>query len=211
MDSELNKIQTRKRQYPFLPIILFTVTYILVQFYHYSYTLFGLSVAFILSAAGIWYVIKAIKVGLQVQTITGIIDVDEMTDKEFQLFLLQLFQQQGYTINHPKSNSTDANRLFLKTNGIETVVYVIREGLAINEQTIHKALQVKKNHGQEKAIIITNSTFTKEAQLAANANKINLIDRESLDAMIDAYVRPNREYKFFQQVRTLFVKHEANS
>lgn len=199
-----------KKRYPFLPTILFTMTYLLVQLYNYNYTLFGISLTVVLTSAGIWYVIKASKISSRYLS-TTLMNVDEMTDQEFHELLVPLFQRQGYSVSRTKTNGKNKADLILRKRGLKAIVHAKRQNALIDKQTVLDALITKPTYQATRVIIITNSTFTKAAKQLARANKMNLIDRDSLDAMLDAYLRQKRSHRFIQRVRTLFVSQETGN
>ncbi len=210
MSTTPHTAANRKKRYPYLPSILFTMTYLLVLLYHHDYILFGFTLTLVLSSIGIYYTIKASTFRSRYRS-TTLVNIDDMTEIEFQELLIPLFRRQGYSVNQTKANEKNKADLILRKRGVKAVVYAKRQNAMINKQTIQKALTTKPHYQATQVIVITNSTFTNAAKQLAHANKINLIDRDSLDAMLDAYFQQKRSDRFIHRVRTFFVSQESSS
>ncbi len=199
------KRTNRNNRYPFLPLILFIITYAVVQLYYVNYTLFAIALAFILSLCGIWYAVQAYTLNLSMAH--ALKQIDEMSNDDFLSFLILLFRRQGYAV---KKNNDPFVHLILKKRSKKTLVHVHQERERITKKRIERLL-VKKLQDQATSImLITNRTFTKEEIQLAHANKINLIDRESLDAMLDVHFRERRYPLFIERARTFLTSHERN-
>ncbi|WP_332698054.1 restriction endonuclease [Halalkalibacter lacteus] len=200
----------RKKRYRFLPTILFVITYFLVQLYNYNLTLFGFVLAFILSAIGVTYLIKTSKF-VSKHLSTSLLNIDEISDPEFNQLLVPIFQRQGYSVNKTKQNRKSTANLILRKKGLKAIVHTKRQSNNVGSSFIQEAIACKEMYQAKRSIIVTNRHFTKAAKQVARANKVTLIDRDSLDAMLDAFLRQKRSHRFIQRVRTLFMNEEIKS
>lgn len=193
-----------------VPIYLFLTTYILVQLYNYDFTIFGFTFAAMLTMIGVWYLFKEYKLTSRYLS-AEFLNIDEIPDKDFQQLLVPIFQRQGYSVNKMKENYRSKADLVLRKKGVKAIVYAKRQTSNIGSNFIKDALASKSTYQASKVIVVTNRHFTKAAKQVARANKIVLIDRDSLDAMLDAYLEHKKTHRFIQRVRTLFMNEEIKS
>ncbi|MCL7747904.1 restriction endonuclease [Halalkalibacter alkaliphilus] len=198
----------RKKHNSLLPIYLFLTTYILVHLYNYSFTIFGFVLAAILSTLGITNLLKTSK-WISRHLSSELLNIDEIPDREFQQLLVPLFQKQGYSVSRTKVNRKAQPDLILRKKGLKAIVVAKRQTNQVSANFVHDVLALKPNYQARRVIIVTNSQFTKSAKRIARANKITLIDRDSLDAMLDAYLEQKKSHRFIQRVRTLLIKDEV--
>ncbi|WP_052144739.1 restriction endonuclease [Halalkalibacter okhensis] len=191
-----------------LPIYLFLATYILVQLYNYSFTVFGFVLAAILSALGITHLLKTSK-WISRHLSSELLNIDELPDKEFQQLLVPLFQKQGYSVSKTRVNRKAQPDLILRKKGLKAIVVAKRQANQVPAAFVQDVLTLKPNFQAKQVIIVTNSHFTNSAKRVARANKITLIDRDSLDAMCDMYLEQKRTHRFIQRVRSLLIKEET--
>ena len=112
--------------------------------------------------------------------------VDEMTGVEFEKFLMYHFKSKGYAVDTtPKSGDFGAD-LILRKNGIRTVVQAKRHSKNVGVKAIQEAIAAKGFYHADKAIVATNSKFTKNARQLALTSDIRLIDREKLIEFMSA-------------------------
>ncbi|GAE28332.1 hypothetical protein JCM9140_4549 [Halalkalibacter wakoensis JCM 9140] len=199
-----------KKRKPLYPVFLFLLTYFLIQLYHYSFSLFGFALAVTLSSIGIFQLLKTSK-WVSKHLSTTLLNIDELPEQEFQQLLVPLFQKQGYSVNRTKGNRKAQPDLIVRKKGVKALVLAKRQTTDIQANFIHDCLSLKPSFQANRLIIVTNSHFTKSAKQVAHANKVTLIDRDSLDAMLDAYLLEKRTHRFIQRVRTLLVRNEVKS
>ncbi|ARK31813.1 restriction endonuclease [Halalkalibacter krulwichiae] len=194
----------------FVPISFFLTTYIMVQLYNYDFTLFGLSLAALLTFIGIWYLFKEYKIFSPHRSAT-FMNIDEISDQEFQQLLVPIFQNQGYSVNKMKETYKSKADLILRRKGEKAIVFLKRQANNVGSTVIKDAISCKPTYQASKVIVVSNRQFTKSAKLEARANKVILIDRDSLDALLDAYLQHKRSHRFIQRVRTLFFREDIKS
>jgi len=109
--------------------------------------------------------------------------IDDMNGREFEEYLAMHFEQQGYrTKLTPKSNDYGAD-LILNKNGEKTVVQAKRYGNSVGNSAIQEVLGAKGYYNASKGMVISNSYFTANAKALAEANNVELWDREKLIKM----------------------------
>ncbi|WP_227936507.1 restriction endonuclease [Alkalihalobacillus deserti] len=201
---------TSKPKGKLIPIFLFLTTYILVQLYNYDFTIFGFTLAALLTFTGMWYLFKEYKLTSR-HLSANFLNIDDLPDREFQQLLVPIFQRQGYSVNKMKENYKSKADLVLRKKGLKAIVFVKRQTSNVGSNLIKDALASKSLYQASKVIVVTNRHFTKAAKQVGRANKVILIDRDSLDAYLDAYLKNKRSHRFIQRVRTLFFNEEIKN
>ncbi|MCM3714171.1 restriction endonuclease [Halalkalibacter oceani] len=199
---------SRKKKAALLPVVLFIMTFLLVQLFHLDYTIFGLTLSALLTFLGLRHIAKN---GARIKLLDpsgSLLDIDEMTEQEFQQFLVPLFQSQGYSVTRPKKNEKRTADLILRKRGVKAVVHAKRQNGPLDKQAVLEVMSLKQKYKATRLVIVTNRSFSLAAIKLARANKINLIDRTSLEAMYDAYIGQKQNHRFIQRVRTLFFREE---
>lgn len=111
---------------------------------------------------------------------SGMVDVDRMSGTEFEHFLGLVFRQYGYQIEHTGKSGDYGADLIIKKDQSRTVIQAKRYTKNVGVKAIQEAVAAKKVYHCQGAIVITNSHYTKQAQVLAKANEVVLWDRERL-------------------------------
>ncbi len=116
---------------------------------------------------------------------SGIEVIDRMTGEEFEELLLAHFQAQGYTGTlTPETTGDYGADLILERNGQRTVIQAKRYKNVVGIAAVQQVIGAIKYYQAESGMVITNSTYTPNAERLAQANGIELIDREQLIAIM---------------------------
>ncbi len=111
---------------------------------------------------------------------SGIENIDRMDGKTFEQCLATLFAQQGYhVIQTPYRGDWGADLVLLK-DGVHTVVQAKRYQKSVGVRAVQEAVAAKAKYHCREAMVVTNSTFTRQAIELAQANWVILWDREKL-------------------------------
>lgn len=112
--------------------------------------------------------------------------VDAMTGEEFEEYVAELLRFQGYkTRMTPRSGDYGVDIVALK-DGIKTAIQIKRYSKKLDQSPIREAVagMTVRQYGCTKAMVVTNSTFTKAATFLAAESRCELIDREKLGEWI---------------------------
>lgn len=112
--------------------------------------------------------------------------IDAMTGEAFEEYVAELLRSRGYkTRMTPRSGDYGVDIVALK-DGIKTAVQVKRYGKKLDQKPIREAVtgMAVKQYGCTKAMVVTNSTFTKAATFLAAESGCELVDREKLGEWI---------------------------
>jgi restriction system protein len=107
-------------------------------------------------------------------------NIDSMDGFEFERFLTKLYSHMGYKVEHTKLSGDQGADLIIEKFGERTVVQAKRYSGAVSNSAIQEAVAAKAHYNSCKAIVVTNSYFTKSAMELASSNQVELWDREVL-------------------------------
>lgn len=111
---------------------------------------------------------------------SGIKEIDGLSGEDFEAFLAQYFEGQGYVVKTtPKYGDFGAD-LVLSKDGVDTVVQAKRWNMVVGIVAVQQIVAAKQYYGARNAMVITNSDYTPAAVKLAAANEITLWAREQL-------------------------------
>lgn len=111
---------------------------------------------------------------------SGIDDIDNMDGKTFEKYLEALFKKLGYRVERTRYVGDYGADLVAWKNGIKTVIQAKRYKKKVGVKAIQEAVAAKGYYSCEKAMVVTNSFYTKQAAELARANGVELWDRNDL-------------------------------
>jgi hypothetical protein len=107
-------------------------------------------------------------------------DVDLMNGLEFEHFLAVVFTKMGYETEVTKASGDQGIDLIASKGGIKLGVQAKCYSGSVGNSAIQEAVAGINFYHLDKAIVITNSTFTDSAIKLANSNEVVLWDRNIL-------------------------------
>ncbi len=111
---------------------------------------------------------------------SGIDDIDKMDGKTFEKYLEALFKKLGYKVERTRYVGDYGADLVVWRNGIKTVIQAKRYKQKVGVKAIQEAVAAKGYYSCKKAMVVTNSFYTKQAIDLAKANDVQLWDRNEL-------------------------------
>lgn len=118
---------------------------------------------------------------------SGIAEIDQMTGLEFERYLQLLLTRRGYTDISLTSVYDLGTDLLAKKDGIRWAIQAKRYKGAVGLDSVRQVVASKEHYKCDKAMVITNSHFTKNARTIAESTGCVLIDREMLiQAILEA-------------------------
>lgn len=112
-------------------------------------------------------------------------DVNVMTGEEFELVLCKYFELQGYSVEHVGKTRDFGADLILKKRKEKTAVQVKRYTTKVGVHAIQEVVSAKEYYSCNKAIVITNSNFTKPAEQLAEKCDVQLLNGNDVKKMIE--------------------------
>jgi HJR/Mrr/RecB family endonuclease len=110
----------------------------------------------------------------------GIEDLDKMSGVEFEGFLKKFFERRGFLVKTTKISNDQGCDLILEKLGERTSVQAKRYIGTIGNDAIQQVVASVKFYKCDLALVITTSKYTKAAEKLAEANFVELWDREVL-------------------------------
>lgn len=114
---------------------------------------------------------------------SGIGKIDSMRGEEFELYLAAYFELKGYDVaTTPASNDYGAD--LICTKGDEKIVVQAKryEG-KVGTAAVQEVVAARDYYEADRCIVVTNSYFTRNAQDLAEANDVQLWDRDIVAEM----------------------------
>lgn len=111
---------------------------------------------------------------------SGIMQVDEMTGKEFEKFLDVHFINLGYSVTLTQDSQDYGADLILYKDGLKTVVQAKRSKNPVGIKAVQEVAGAVRHYKGNKCLVITNNRFTENACKLAKSNEVELWDRKRL-------------------------------
>ena len=111
---------------------------------------------------------------------SGILEVDEMTGKEFEIFLDVHFRNCGYSVTLTQDSQDYGADLILYKDGATTVVQAKRSKNPVGIKAVQEVSGAVRHYKGNQGRVITNNRFTENACKLAKSNEVELWDRKKL-------------------------------
>lgn len=122
--------------------------------------------------------------GKKMLATTSLTDIDIMDGYMFEDYLKILFFYMGYKSERTqKSRDYGADLVLTDNNNAKIVVQAKRYSKPVGSKAVQEILAAKLHYKANEAWVVTNNTFTPQAELLAKENQIRLIDRNELKEM----------------------------
>jgi restriction system protein len=110
----------------------------------------------------------------------NIVSIDLMTGTEFEQRLRAAFEQEGYIAYHIGGRGDFGADLVLDAPGTRIVVQAKRWSQSVGPGAVQEVVASRAHYGAHRAIVVTNSNFTKAAIELARSNDVEMWDRSRL-------------------------------
>ncbi len=114
-------------------------------------------------------------------------DIDQLGGYEFEEFLKNLYSKMGYQVEQTKLSGDQGADLVVIKFGEKTVIQAKRYSGNVGNYAVQEIMAAISLYNAQKGMVITNNYFTPAAVELANANNIELIDRDGLEELINKY------------------------
>jgi len=115
---------------------------------------------------------------------TGFYNIDQMDGISFERYLQVLFRGLGYSVDTTPASGDFGADLVISKNRVRAVVQAKRSAKNVGVHAVQEALGAARMYGCEKSIVVTNRHFTAQAQQLAQANAVELWDRDALERSV---------------------------
>lgn len=110
--------------------------------------------------------------------------IDKYSGAEFEAFVGSLFEADGYQVEFTQASNDKGINVIAKRNGISIGIQCKRYSNAVGISSVQEAFSGKNFYSLDKALVVTNNTFTKAAKDLADSTDVVLWDRDILNAKI---------------------------
>ena len=114
-------------------------------------------------------------------------DIDLMSGFEFEAFICELFTKLGHKAKFTKSTGAQGIDIISESNGVKYGIQVKCYSGSVGNSAVQEAVAGKAFYSVDKAIVITNSHFTKSACELAQSNGVILWDRDMLEEKLKIF------------------------
>lgn len=115
---------------------------------------------------------------------SGIVDIDKMTGRQFEIYLGHLFQSHGYKAEVTQSAGDYGADLILSKGEKKIVVQAKRYSKNVGLKAVQEIHTAMNHYGALEAWVVTNSDYTEQAYTLAKSNGVRLINRQELIELI---------------------------
>lgn len=109
---------------------------------------------------------------------SGIAEIDKMDGKTFEKYLQVKFEKLGYRVIRTEYVRDYGADLVTEKNGTKTVIQAKRYKGVVGVKAVQEAYTSKAMYECTKAMVVTNSYFSRQAKILANKNDVELWDRK---------------------------------
>ncbi|MEZ4727657.1 MAG: restriction endonuclease [Caldilineaceae bacterium] len=113
----------------------------------------------------------------------GMIDVDRFTGRQFEQYLQFLFEKLGFQTELTPPQGDFGADLILERDGLRTAVQAKRSAGTVGVEAIQQVVAAMPFYECNRAIVVTNSYFSKRAKELAKVNLVELWDRQKLTSV----------------------------
>lgn len=111
---------------------------------------------------------------------SGLKDIDAMSGNDFERYLAILFSKLGYQVQRTASHGDFGADLVTSRKRERVAVQAKRRRRRVGVKAVQEAVAAKGYYSCDKAIVVTNSFFTRQAAKLADRNGVDLWDRYRL-------------------------------
>ncbi|WP_147802569.1 restriction endonuclease [Alkalicoccus halolimnae] len=126
----------------------------------------------------------------------GMDEIDQMEGIEFEKYLRLYFTDKGYTVKDTPISGDFGADLILDNNEEKIVVQAKRYSSRVGIKAVQESLSSLPYYKADKAVVITNSEFTKAAAELAEKTGVKLVGREELIKMMTGFHRGKKKKPF---------------
>jgi restriction system protein len=115
---------------------------------------------------------------------SGIAEIDGLSGVEFEHRLKSLYEYLGYEVETTATSGDFGADLVLVKDGERSVLQAKRYAGRVGLESVQQAVGALAHYGASKAVVASNSYFTKAARQLAASNNVELIDRDRLTMLL---------------------------
>lgn len=110
--------------------------------------------------------------------------IDLMNPYDFETYIAHIFSAQGYSAKVTKASGDQGADIVMEKLGEKIVVQVKLYSRPVGNKAVQEVVAAKSYYDASRAMIVTNNYFTTSAIRLAKPNKVELINRDSLEKIL---------------------------
>ena len=114
-------------------------------------------------------------------------DIDHMTGRDFEHYVCHLLVHRGFAATVTPASNDFGVDILAERNGQKYAVQVKRYHNGVSRRAVSDAVTGRQHYGCDRAMVITNSSFTEGAKELARSTGCELIDRNVLMQWVSEY------------------------
>jgi restriction system protein len=119
-------------------------------------------------------------------------DIDGMDGVSFERYVGVLLTQQGYKVAYTSTSGDYGIDIIAAKDHTKTAIQIKRSAKPMGINAVQQAVAGATHYKCQKAMVVTNNTFTRSAQNLAVSNHCELIDRIKLGELVLAFQNGER-------------------
>jgi len=116
----------------------------------------------------------------------GIAHVDAMSGEEFEHCLAVLFEELGEQVRHTGRRGDFGADLVTEHAGVRTVIQAKRYEGAVGIEAVQQVIGARRYYDAERARVVTNSVLTPAARALAQADGVDVVERDDLVSLLES-------------------------
>jgi formylglycine-generating enzyme required for sulfatase activity len=112
-------------------------------------------------------------------------EIDQMAGFDFEEYVGQIYRKLGYSVQNTSLSGDQGADLVLFKDGEKVAVQTKRYAKKVSNKAIQEVVASKAMYNCTKAMVVTNNYFTKSAIELADANDVELVDRDDLRHLLN--------------------------
>ena len=110
---------------------------------------------------------------------------DSMSGEDFEEFCADILRGDGFSdVEVTKASGDHGVDVLAKKDGVKYAIQCKRYSKPVGNKAVQEVVAAKSFYKTDKAMVVTNSTFTPQAITLANANDVLLVDGDKLNKLI---------------------------
>jgi hypothetical protein len=110
-------------------------------------------------------------------------EVDQMSGREFEDLLADLFVQAGFQVEKTAAGADQGADLIVLREGIRTAVQAKRSSRPVGNKAVQEVASARDHYNCQAAWVVTNNKFTRQARSLSESTGVRLMDRDELLAL----------------------------
>jgi hypothetical protein len=155
-----------------------------------------------------------IKIQIMSKTTYDLTLLDNTTGREFEIFLVNLFEKLGYSTTVTNRSKDYGCDMMLQRDDYRIAVQAKRSESELNFTSVQRVLGSLKKYNAQISIVVTNNKFISSAKQLAKIKDVVLIDRKKLLDLIELSNLPVNHKKdliqFSNKTRKEILKQEID-